>query len=79
MFFSILNILMLALLATAAVCAWRYYRDRGPNNEKDILLFVLITTGAISSAYVIILGFSAAVAELTSTARATFSFFFGKS
>lgn len=78
MFFSILNLLMLALLTVAAICAWRYWRVDNPKNEKEVLLFALVTTGAISCAYVIILGFSAAVAELASTVRTAYSFIFGR-
>lgn len=76
MFFSILNLLMLIALSIALVCAYRYWALKGTDNEKELLLFAMVAAGSISSAYVLILGFSAAVAELTSTLRAAYSFIF---
>lgn len=68
MLFSILNFAMLVLLTVALVCGWRYWRGHDP--DKSLIMFVGVLTGAVSAAYVIILGFSAAITELARTAKA---------
>lgn len=64
MLFSVVNAFMMFVLVAGLVAAYKYTRDRKIVDDASISAFVAIVCGSLFCAYVIVLGFSAALSEL---------------
>jgi cytochrome bd-type quinol oxidase subunit 1 len=63
MLFSVVNAFMMFVFGVALVAAYMYIRDRHVV-DTPISAFVAVVCGSLFCAYVIVLGFSAALSEL---------------